>query len=53
MIGDTADTDIEGSLAAGTGLTVWFRRRDEPQPPGARMITSLNGALAALGLEPS
>jgi FMN phosphatase YigB (HAD superfamily) len=53
MVGDTPDTDIAGAVAAGVGVTIWFRRRDEPQPPGARVITSLDGALAALGLDPS
>jgi FMN phosphatase YigB (HAD superfamily) len=53
MIGDTPDTDIAGAIGAGAGLTIWFRRRDEPQPDGARVITSLDGALAALGLDPS
>jgi putative hydrolase of the HAD superfamily len=53
MVGDTPDTDIAGAVAAGVAVTVWFRRRDEPQPAGARVITSLSGALAALGLDPS
>jgi len=53
MIGDTADTDIVGAVSAGAALTIWFRRRDEPQPDGARVITSLDGAIAALGLDPS
>jgi HAD superfamily hydrolase (TIGR01549 family) len=51
MIGDTPDTDIVGALAAGAALTIWFRRRDEPQPDGARVITGLDGAIAALGLD--
>jgi putative hydrolase of the HAD superfamily len=53
MVGDTPDTDIVGAVNAGAGLTIWFRRRDEPQPDGARVITGLDGAIAALGLDPS
>ncbi len=53
MIGDTPDTDITGAVAAGVGRTIWFRRRDEPQPAGVRTITALGEALAALGLAPS
>ncbi|MDX6495008.1 MAG: hypothetical protein QOE17_994, partial [Gaiellales bacterium] len=47
------DTDVAGAVAAGVGVTIWFRRRDEPQPDGARVITSLDGALEALDLDPS
>ena len=32
-------------------LTIWYRRRDESQPDGARVITGLDGAIAALGLD--
>jgi HAD superfamily hydrolase (TIGR01549 family) len=53
MIGDTPHTDIAGAVAAGVALTIWFRRRDEPQPDGARVITGLDGAIAALGLDRS
>jgi putative hydrolase of the HAD superfamily len=52
MIGDTPDTDIAGGVAAGAAATIWFRRRDEPQPAGVPVITALGEALAALGLEP-
>jgi len=50
MIGDTPDTDIDGSVGAGVATAIWFRRRDEPQPAGARVITALDEAVAALGL---
>jgi putative hydrolase of the HAD superfamily len=53
MIGDTPETDITGAVAAGAGLTVWYRRRDEPQPAGARVITALDEVLAALDLAPN
>ena len=51
MIGDTPDTDVLGAISAGAALTIWYRRRDESQPDGARVITGLDGAIAALGLD--
>lgn len=52
MVGDTPETDIAGALAAGTAAAIWYRRRDEPQPPGARLVTALDEVPAALALDP-
>ena len=51
MVGDTPATDIAGAVAAGVSVTIWLRRRDEPQPDGARMVTSLGEVREALALE--
>jgi putative hydrolase of the HAD superfamily len=52
MVGDTPETDIAGALAAGTAAAIWYRRRDEPQPRGARLVTTLDEVPAALALDP-
>jgi putative hydrolase of the HAD superfamily len=52
MVGDTPQTDIEGALAAGTAAAIWYRRRDEPQPQGARLVTALDEVPAALAVDP-
>jgi HAD superfamily hydrolase (TIGR01509 family) len=53
MVGDTPQTDIAGALAAGMAAAIWYRRRDEPQPQGARLVTALDEVPAALALDPS
>jgi putative hydrolase of the HAD superfamily len=52
MVGDTPQTDIAGALAAGMAAAIWYRRRDEPQPQGARLVTALDEVPAALALDP-
>ncbi len=51
MIGDTPATDIAGAIASGVSVTIWLRRRDEPPPDGAQMVTSLDEVRQALALD--
>jgi HAD superfamily hydrolase (TIGR01549 family) len=52
MVGDTPQTDIVGALAAGSAAAIWYQRRDEPQPQGARLVTALDEVPAALAVDP-